>query len=246
MSIAAIEEAIARAGPATEDEPSRPSPPPRYLELDPAYGLSPRASRIDSLVRSIIRDPRWRRREPAVLEALAARVGARQVPAAGPGLIRDVVRRLDALRGLSAFRALRASAAGPEADICDDLEFTLSPGDRGQGCPTVFHGAAELAFRDREGRWNLIVVADAHACPWRNRLRLLLAATAARGRGLEPIARCWLVHHGPDGSADVESVTELGDGEIARAVAALTGESPEESRLGADRAGCATRSRAGP
>jgi hypothetical protein len=198
--------------------------PPRYLDLGPSAGLSPRAARLDTLIRSIVRDPHWRRGEAPALGPLAARVGARQVPAASPGLIRDAVRRLDALWDLSAFRSLRAAASGTETVVIDDLEFTLAPGDAGpsHGRPgTVFHGAGDLAFRDREGRWHVIVVADARACPARERLRLQLAATAVRGRGLEPIDRGWLVRHGPDGAAQEEVVVEFGDGEIAHAMAEL-------------------------
>jgi ATP-dependent helicase/nuclease subunit A len=210
-SISAISAAIARADAVVDDEPARPSGPPRYVDLDPAAGLPPRAARLDSLIRSIVRDPRWRRREATAMGSLAARAGARQVPAAGPGLIRDAARRLDALWDLSAFRMLRASASGRDAAVRDDLEFTLSPGGA-----TVFHGAGDLAFRDREGCWHLIVVADEAAGPERQRLRLQLAAMAARARGLEPIARGWLIRHGPDGAAHEEVVTEFGAGQLAR------------------------------
>jgi hypothetical protein len=226
LSISAIEQAIARAGPPLRDEPVPMIAPPRYVDLDPAWGLSPRVARLDALVRSIVRDPQWRRREAPALEALAAHAGARQVPAAGPGLIRDAVRRLDALWGLTAFRALRAAASRPDADIRDDLEFTLARGEADAGRtdarPTsVFHGAVDLAFRDREGHWNLIVVADAQAGPARHRLRLQLAATTAQARGLGPIARGWLVRHGPDGAAHEEAITEFDDEEIRRAMAEL-------------------------
>jgi ATP-dependent helicase/nuclease subunit A len=210
LSISSIEEAIAKAGPALDDDPSQPGAPPRYLDLEPSAGLSPRVARLDALVRSIVRDPRWRRREMPALGPLADRAGARQVPAASPGLIRDAVRRLDALWDLTAFRALRAEASGSEAVVIDDLEFTLAPAGAGRsdGSPaTVIHGSGDLAFRDREGRWHLIVVADARACPARQRLRLQLAARIARARGLEPIARGWLVQHGPEGAAREEIVT---------------------------------------
>ncbi len=167
-----------------------------------------RAARLEALIRSIVRDPQWRRAEARAFESLAARAGARQVPAASPNLIRDAALRLDALRDLPAFRGLRAATS-----IRDDLGFTLAAGDS-----TVFHGAGDLAFRDREGRWHLIVIADAGGCPARLRLRLQLAAMAARARGLEPIARGWLVRHGPDRAAHEEVVTDFGDDEIARAI----------------------------
>jgi ATP-dependent helicase/nuclease subunit A len=220
LSITAIEDTISKAGTPTDDEPTRPVAPPHYLDLDPSAGLPPRAARLDALIRSIVRDPRWRRTEPPALETLAARVGARQVPAAGPALIRDAVRRLDALWDLPAFRALRTAASRPDDAVRDDLEFTLAPADTGRQS-TVFHGAADLALRDREGRWHLIAVADARACTARHRLRLQLAAMAARSRGLAPIARGWLVRHGPDGAAHEEVVTTFNAAEINRAMAEL-------------------------
>ena len=124
LSISAIEQAITRAGPPLRDEPVRMIAPPRYVDLDPAWGLSPRVARLDALVRSIVRDPQWRRREAPALEALAAHAGARQVPAASPGLIRDAVRRLDALWGLTSFRA---SARRPPAPMPTSATIWNSP-----------------------------------------------------------------------------------------------------------------------
>jgi ATP-dependent helicase/nuclease subunit A len=224
LSISAIEEAIARADPAADDEPARSAVRPRYVDLDPAVGLPPRGARLDALVRSIVRDPKWRRGGVPALEPLAARVGARQVPAASPGLIRDAVRRMDALWDLAAFRALRAATAGPDAAVRDDLEFTVAPADAGRSDgrpPTVFHGAGDLVFRDREGYWHLIVVADARVCPAREGLRLQLAAMAARARGLDPIARGWLVRHGADGAAHEEVVTEFDTEAVEQAMVGL-------------------------
>ena len=168
-----------------------------------------------------MRDPRWCRGVLSALEPLAAHVGAKQVPAANPALIRDAVHRLDALWDLSAFQALRAAASASDAAVRDDLEFILSPGDAGRSASrpaTVFHGAGDLAFRDREGRWHLIAVADARACRARQRLRLQLAAMAARARGLEPITGGWVVWHGDDGAAHEDVVGEFDDEELARNV----------------------------
>ena len=85
----------------------------------------------------------------------------------------------------------------------------------------MFHGAVDLAFRDREGRWNLIVVADAQAGPARHRSPPPARGETARARGLGPIARGWLVRHGPDGTAHEEVVTEFNDVELDRAMAEL-------------------------
>ena len=45
-SIAAIEEAINRAAPIDRREPGRPVPTPRYIDLDPTAGLTPRTARL--------------------------------------------------------------------------------------------------------------------------------------------------------------------------------------------------------
>ncbi len=44
---------------------------------------------------------------------------------------------------------------------------------------------------------------------------------AAGARGLEPIARGWLVRHGPDGAAHEDVVTDFNDAELDRAMAEL-------------------------
>ncbi len=228
LSITAIAEAIEGAGPPvpTSEEPARPCGMPRYLELNPAAAAASRTARLDGLVRAIVRDPRWRRPDPPAMGALAALAAERQVPAAGPALIRDAVRRLDALWELPAFRALRHAASGRDPSIVDDLDVTTTA-TTGAGAAVVCHGAADLAFRDHEGGWHVVVaVADAMDDPARHRLRLLLAAEAARARGLEPIARGWLVHHGPDGQAHDEAVTNFGDAAIAGALDEVLSRTP--------------------
>ena len=66
-SIAAIEEAITRAAPIESSDPERPATSPRYLDLDPTAGLTPRAARLDGLTRSMLRRPRLAsRRTPRV------------------------------------------------------------------------------------------------------------------------------------------------------------------------------------
>ena len=131
------------------------------------------------------------------------------------------LRRLDALWGLSAFRALRPRPPAPRPTSATTWNSPSLPArSRLRARPTVFHGTGDLAFRDREGRWNLIVVADAQACPGAHRLRSGSPRRRPRARGLEPIARGWLVRHGPDGSADEEVVTGFDEREAQRAVAA--------------------------
>lgn len=202
LSITAIAEMISRASPAPAEEPVRAVTPPLYMDVDPSAELSPREARLDALVRSVIGEPRWRLPEPPSLESLASEVGERQVPAASPGLIRDAILRLDALWDLPAFRALRSATSSGDSQVLEDIEFTLELSG------TVYHGSADLAFRDQSGRWNLVVIADDRTSPARQRLRLELAARAARELRLEVLAG-WVVWHGSDGASCDGPVTQL-------------------------------------
>jgi ATP-dependent helicase/nuclease subunit A len=190
-SIAAIEQAIARAAPIERREPGRSAPSPRYLDLDPTAGLTPRAARLDGLIRSMLRDPGWRRGES--LESIAVRASARQVPAANASLVREAVRRMDALWDVPAFRALRE--ADP-ASVRYGFAFTMPSG------ATVYHGDCDVVFRDRQGQCHVIVVADSGADRERQELRLELSGRAAAASGFVPIGPGWLVRHGPDGLID--------------------------------------------
>ncbi len=190
-SIASIEEAITRAEPVDRVAAPRAAASPRYLDLDPIAGLSPRAARLDGLIRAMLRDPGWRRGES--MEAIAVRASARQVPAANASLVREAVRRMDALWDVPAFRALRE--ADP-ASVRHDFAFTMPEG------ATVYHGACDVLFCDREGLWQAIVVADADADRDRQSLRLELAGRAAIAGGFAPIGPGWVVRHGADGAID--------------------------------------------
>ena len=85
LPISAIEEAITRATPVDRQDASRPSPPPRYLDLDPAAGLPPRAARLDGLIRAISRS-RLETRRGARLDRDARRgsTDARREPGPDP------------------------------------------------------------------------------------------------------------------------------------------------------------------
>jgi ATP-dependent helicase/nuclease subunit A len=216
-SIATIEEAITLATPAGSDDPVRPVPVPRYLDLDPAAGLSPRAGRLDRLIRAILCDPRWLRGEP--IEPIATRAAARQVPAANPSLVREAVRRIDPLWDTAAFRALRAAETG---SVRNEFAFTIPYSPDGLPTPsTVFHGSCDMLFRDREGQWQVIVVADVAACRARQQLRLQLTVLAARASAFVPIRQGWIVWHGPDGMTTGEAVTIFDDSEIGRGLGDL-------------------------
>jgi ATP-dependent helicase/nuclease subunit A len=202
-SIAAIEEAIMRAAPIESGDPERPVPAPRYLDLDPTAGLTPRAARLDGLIRSILRDPGWRRGES--LESIAIRAAARQVPAANASLVREAVRRMDAWWDVPVFRALRA--ADP-ASVRYDFAFTMPhPPGGPPSTSTVIHGTCDVLFRDRQDHWQVIVVADAGADRERQNLRLELSGRAAAASGCGPIHQGSLVWHGHDGVVNVDAET---------------------------------------
>src|SRR5262249_31724264 len=148
-------------------------PRPRFIDLDPAYGLPTRAARLDALIRAVVRDQRWHSADSPSMQALASSAGIRQAPAPNPSLRRDAVRRLDLLWDLSVFQLIRASSSSAGNDVHVDLEFTLTEGipsaDRSDlGTATVFHGVCDLVFRDLGGRWHLVLVADTHVCPARS------------------------------------------------------------------------------
>jgi ATP-dependent helicase/nuclease subunit A len=201
-SIASIEATITRAGLLDRVESRPPDPPPRYLDLDPVAGLPPRAARLDRLIRSILCDPRWLRGTP--LEDVAARAATRQMPAANPALIREALRRLRPWLDRPTLQGLHA--ADP-ASIRSDLAFAIPYPLDGEPA-TVLHGTCDLVFRDRQGRWHLLVVADARIPRARQGLRLQLAALAAPARGFTPVHQGWLIWHGPDRETthDIETV----------------------------------------
>jgi hypothetical protein len=212
-SITTIEEAITSVELAVADEPARPTPAPRYVDLDSPAGLTPRAARLDDLIRAILRDPRWLRGES--IEAIAARAAARQVPAANPSLIREAIHRIDPLWDCPAFQALRAAEPG---SVRYDVTFTIpySP-DESTTPPTVFHGTCDVLFRDWKSEWQLIVIADAGACRASQSLRLQLSARAAAASGLAPIRQGWIVRHGGSVESACDIETALDPDALARA-----------------------------
>jgi hypothetical protein len=216
-SITAIEQAIAHAAPLERLDPQPPAPTPRYLDLDPAEGLSPRAARLDRLIRSVLRDPRWPR--GAALDEVAARAAARQTPAASPGLVREALARMTSWPDSPVFRSLRA--ADPST-IQYDLAFTLPcPLADEPSTPTVVHGTCDMVYLDSQGRWQVLVVADARACPARQRLRLQLAGLAAEARGFAPVRQGWLIRHGPGAEMEQETETVFDAATAARLLAGL-------------------------
>ncbi|MGE5756753.1 MAG: UvrD-helicase domain-containing protein, partial [Planctomycetaceae bacterium] len=129
-------DAIAAAIAATPAPPASPPPPaarrPRFVDLDPARGLSPRAARLDRLVRSILADPKCFR--SGQLSAIASRSARRQDPLAPAGLEAEALDRLRPwLEG--AFGCALAAATQIERDLAWTVAWPPDSADL-----TVFQG----------------------------------------------------------------------------------------------------------
>jgi hypothetical protein len=217
----AIEKTIVQAAPLQPAHQQSRSAVPRYVDLDPESGLSPRAARLDRLVRSLLVDLRWLR--GMALVDVATMAAARQSPAASPGLVREALRHVSLWPGFPVFRRLRA--ADP-ATVQHDLPFTMTfPLDG--AVSTVFHGTCDVVFRDQEGHWTVLIVADSGASRAHQKLRLQLAGLAASARGFGPARRGWLIWHGAGGSEAEETESILETHEIGRWLAELTGAPPQ-------------------
>jgi ATP-dependent helicase/nuclease subunit A len=214
-SIAAIEKTIAQAAPLPPAQPQMRPAVPRYVALDPENGLSPRAARLDRLVRSLLRDLRWQ--SGMTLGEVAAVAAARQSPAASPGLVREALRRVSPWPTFPVFRHLRT--ADP-ATVQHDLTFTM-PCPLDGAASTVFHGTCDLVFRDAEGHWTVLIVADSGASRAHQSLRVQLAGLAASARGFGPARRGWLIRHGAEGSEAEEIELILDAHENGRRLAEL-------------------------
>ncbi len=73
-----------------------------------------------------------------------------------------------------------------------------------------------MLFRDREGQWQVIVVADGAAGRAHHQLRLQLSARAAAANGFAPIRQGWIVWHGSDGPRSHGVVVAFDTEAIAR------------------------------
>jgi ATP-dependent helicase/nuclease subunit A len=202
---------IAQAITAAPLPPERGSPAasyrPRFVDLDPARGLSPRAARLDRLVRTILADPKLF--QPGQLPAIAARAARRQDPLATPSLVAEAIDRLRPWLEGPFGRELAASTA-----IERDLDWTVAwPPDSSH--PTVYEGGIDLLARDREGSWRLILVSDASSSEAHERVRLLLSSHVANTLGHGPIRQGWSLRLGPGGGLSVEDRFEPDDIEEA-------------------------------
>lgn len=166
---------------------------PRYVDLDPAHGLSPTLARLDRLIHALLADPRLLVvRDKARAVAQAARG---QQPAAPARLVAAAMDRLrpwiDVERG---FGRAMAEASAIDRGIPWMIGWPPQAPDR-----TVFQGKIDLLYRDRQDDWNAVVVSLDEAPLPRERLRLLLGARALTALGQGPIRHGWQVRLGPVG-----------------------------------------------
>ena len=134
----------ARASARPESPPTPRTSGPRFVDLDPARGLSSTAARLDRLIRSILADPR-------ALEPEPARPGRRPSgPPPGPGRPAEPGRRgRRAALGLA-----RGRRSAREIARSDEVRRGVRLDDR-LACPraesTVFQGRADFLYRDPTG-----------------------------------------------------------------------------------------------
>ena len=168
------------------------SPPrPTSINLDSSSHLPGAKARLARLVRALWLDPRIFRR--GALDSIAAEVGRRQSPMSTPRLVAEAVDRLRAFVESPLGRRI----AGAE-EVVRDLPWSIPWPEDSPG-PTAIVGALDLAYRDKDGTWTLIGLADSSEPETTSRLRLALTARLAPRLGLGPIAGLWLLAHGPDG-----------------------------------------------
>lgn len=200
---------------------------PRFVDLDAARGLTPRAGRLDRLIRSILSDPRVpSSRDPrAALADAARRAARRQDPVAHADLADEAVRLLEPWVA-GQFGADLASSSAVERGA----EWTVAwPDPAGES--TVFRGRTEFLAREPGGAWRVLTFSTPGASEPVERLRLLLSARAATVLGLGPVAAGWRVRLGEG----LHGEEVFGDGALAAAVRAVLAElAPGDRRDGLD------------
>jgi ATP-dependent helicase/nuclease subunit A len=199
----------ARLATHADAEPGATTSPPRFVDLDSLRGLSPRADRLDGLVRAVLADPRLfaGRDHAAALPEILRSVARRQTPVASTALVEEALSVLASVVGVD-LGARLASAATVERGV----EWTASRPNPG-GDPTVVTGRTEFFARDRDGTGLVVVVSAPGAAPAVERLRLLLSARVAAPLGFGPVAEAWHVSLG----AGVQLVRTFDEPALAQA-----------------------------
>jgi hypothetical protein len=114
----------------------------------------------------------------------------RQVPRASADLEEEALRLLQA--GLSDPFVQRLAGS---SKLERGVEWTVSGPPVARGA-TVVHGRTEFLSRDGDGVWSVVTVSPPGAPEALERLRWVMSARAAAGRGLAPIGPGWRIELG--------------------------------------------------
>ncbi len=169
---------------------------PRFLDLDPTWGLAPTSARLDRLLRAILADPRaWSLKD---LARVAAQVARRYDPMAPPRRLAEAIECLKPwIRGRIGQGLAGSDATGHR------VAWTIAwPPDSADA--TVFRGVIDLVMKDPQGDLQVLVFSIAGASEPRERLRLLLSARAAEALGLGRVMQGWRIRLGPSGGLSGE------------------------------------------
>jgi ATP-dependent helicase/nuclease subunit A len=180
-------------------------PPPRFVDLLEAPDRSPRAIRVQQLVRAILDDPLALalalelELEPLKFIEAARRAGRRLEPPAASELVLDAVRLLDPwLSGPLGQELAKASK------IERGYDWTLN-WPPGSDHSTVFQGRAEFVACDPSGVRSVFVFSTPGTLESLERLRLLLSARVVERETQEKVAHCRRVVLGDEGAMVEES-----------------------------------------
>ena len=162
-------------------------PAPRFVSLDPAFGLSSTAGRLDRLIRTILADPRAL--APDRIASIAARSARLQDPVTPANLVAEAVDRL-----ASWARSPLAREINKAATVHRSFRWTIAWPPESES--TVFEGRGDFVYRRPDGEPCLVILSDQAASEPREQLRLLLSARAAKELELGSIRQAWWVRFG--------------------------------------------------
>ncbi len=169
---------------------SRSIRPPRFVDLEPCWGLSTTSGRLDHLIRTILADPRSL--EVGRLEAIAHRAARLQNPVSPRHLVDEAIDRLSPWLRSPLAREIRKAS-----EVRRSFPWVISRASQDE--PTVFQGRGDFLFRQPDGDFCLVILSDPAASGTRERLRLLLSVQASEALGIGPIRQAWWVRLGPGG-----------------------------------------------
>jgi hypothetical protein len=167
---------------------------PRTIDLDPALSLTPRAARLDRLIRSMIVDKGLL--QGGSLAEACARLGRRQIPVANSILVAEAAARLESWPGTPIFQELRA-ALRSRRPIESCRAWSIAWPLEGNNSVAI-HGSCDAIYRDQKGRWRPVIVSTTSQDDHAERLRLAFSALAIEKLGLVPTGPSWFVYPGTD------------------------------------------------